>query len=361
MFPARGGDCTLITLEDIDYRILIDGGFKETFRNSLAPRLKSLGAAGKGIDLLVVTHVDNDHIMGIIQLFRELDNQKIQIEIRQIWYNSYRHLFLGKKQRISIAKDIQVSDEVEKMKSFQGEGCMGKDIGYPQGETLAKLLSGTWEQVWNYSFEGKAVSYRSMDNIVELRPPYLSAVMLNPGNEELYALENRWNIFRCKRYLPMENGDSLMYEESFEHFLSYADSGVTNQSSIAFLLRYTDKSGKHYQLLFLGDASTGICLKRLKDWENIRFDCLKLPHHGSQKNITKDIVKLLHVNYILFSTDGRKYGHPDWDVVSAVADSEKCKKMVFNYDSCTKLKRLKQEYPEKKVIVGKNGYCKLII
>lgn len=361
MFPAFGGDCTLITLEDIDYRILIDGGFKETFRNCLASRLRSLGAAGKGIDLLVVTHVDNDHIMGIIELFRELDNQKIQIEIRQIWYNSYRHLFSGKKQRISIAKEIRVSDEVGKMKPFLGEGCLRKDIGYSQGETLAKLLSGTREPIWNYSFKGKAVSYRNMDTIVELRPPYLSALMLNPSDKELCALENKWNIFRRKKYLPMENGDSLMYEEAFEHFLSYSDSSVTNQSSIAFLLRYTDKAGKNYQLLFLGDAHAELCLKRLKTWENVRFDCLKLPHHGSKMSITKDIVESLNANYVLFSTDGQKYGHPDWEVVSAVAGSEKSQTMVFNYDSCTVLERLKKEYPEKKVITGKNGYCKLVI
>ena len=64
----------------------------------MASRLRSLDAAGKVINLLVVTHVDNDHIMGIVQLFQELDRKKINIQIKEIWYNCYRHLFREKKQ-----------------------------------------------------------------------------------------------------------------------------------------------------------------------------------------------------------------------------------------------------------------------
>lgn len=361
MFPASGGDCLLITLEEIDYRILIDGGFKETFRNFLAARLKSLAAAGKRIDLLVVTHVDNDHIMGIIELFRELAAQKIHIEIGQIWYNSYRHLFLGKKRSLTIEQEMRIADEVEKMKPKCKEDHIGKDIGYTQGETLAELLSGTYERVWNCIFKGKAVHYRGMNTMVELKSPYLSALVLNPGETELHALENKWNLFRRKKYLPIENGESIKYEESFERFLTYTDSSVTNISSIAFLLKYTDKAGKDYQFLFLGDALAELCLKRLENWENIHFDCLKLPHHGSQNNISRDIINSLHADYILFSTDGQRYGHPDWEVVSAVADSEKCNTMVFNYDSCIALNRVKQEYSTKEIIVGKEGYYKLKI
>ena len=40
LFPASGGDCILIIFEKIDYRILIDGGYKETFSHSLEAVLK---------------------------------------------------------------------------------------------------------------------------------------------------------------------------------------------------------------------------------------------------------------------------------------------------------------------------------
>ena len=52
--------------------------------------------------MLVVTHIDNDHIGGIIELLKENgsnENPHI-IEIRNIWHNSYRHLQFDKKDAL---------------------------------------------------------------------------------------------------------------------------------------------------------------------------------------------------------------------------------------------------------------------
>ena len=130
LYPALGGDCILISFEEIDYRILIDGGYKETFSNTLASALRALKAEGKGIDLLVVTHVDNDHIMGIIGLFQALKIQEIEIEIREIWYNGYRHLFTGSKQAVSPVLEKSLGDEIRKIDFDDREARQGKEIGY---------------------------------------------------------------------------------------------------------------------------------------------------------------------------------------------------------------------------------------
>lgn len=361
LFPARGGDCILITFETADYRILIDGGFKDTFSHALASRLQSLDAAGKRLDLLVVTHVDNDHIMGIIGLFQALKLQKIKIEIREIWYNSYRHLFTGKKQPVSDAQEIRLCNEINKLDYSRYEAGTGKEIGYSQGETLAGLLAGTWESVWNRSLNGMAVCCQDKSFPVELIPEQLSAVILNPGLAELYALEQKWNAFRRKKCLPLINGDSVVYEDNFERFFGNTDNSETNLSSIAFLLIYTAKTGKTYHLLFLGDASAEQCLERLDNWHGISFDCLKLPHHGSKNNITQETIAHLNAKYFLFSTDGRKYSHPDWEVVKAAVQSDSCCKLVFNYDSCSVVKQVRKEYPKAVILTGQAGYYKLVL
>lgn len=360
LFPAFGGDCILVTFEAIDYRILIDGGFRKTFSDSLAPRLQGLGAAGKAIDLLVVTHVDNDHIMGIIELFRSLRCKKTEIEIREIWYNGYRHLFSDKRQHMSVAQERRIADEVRKIDVPVAKACMGKEIGYAQGETLAGLLEGIWEDAWNKNFAGKAVCCcGDAGRQVELYPDRLRAAVLNPGLQELHALEYEWNQFRRKKWLPMGNGGSIVCEECFERFLAYVDPSVTNQSSIAFLLTYLDGAGKEYQLLFLGDASAERCLDRLEGWKDIQFDCLKLPHHGSKNNITEKTLGLLQAGTLLFSTDGRQYGHPDAEVVEAAVRSEKCRRMLFNYAGCKAVDYIKEKYPQKEIMTGEEGYCRI--
>lgn len=358
LFPALGGDCILITFEEIDYRILIDGGYKETFSHSLATVLKALEASGKGIDLLVVTHVDNDHIMGIIGLFQTLKIQKIKIEIREIWYNGYRHLFTDRKQAMPPILEKRLKDEIGKIDSFGRDAIQGKEIGYSQGETLARLLADAWENVWNGKFDGKAVCCQEESFSVELLPKQLSVTLLNPSYLELQALECQWNAFRRRKCLPLINGDSILYEHCFERFLVNADSSVTNQSSIAFLLIYVVKE-KTYRLLFLGDASTERCLERLGDWKNIKFDCIKLPHHGSKNNITEDILDQLQAEYLLFLTDGRKFGHPDWEVVDAAIHAEHCRSLVFNYGRCNAAERIREEYPDAVVLTGQGGYFKL--
>lgn len=358
LFPALGGDCILITFAEIDYRILIDGGYKETFSHSLAATLKALAANGKGIDLLVATHVDNDHIMGIINLFQKLKSQEIKIEIREIWYNGYRHLFVDEKEALSPVFEKRLLDEVGKTDSFAMEARQGREIGYSQGETLARLLTDGWEDAWNGKFDGKAVCWREESLPLELVPQQLSATMLNPGFLELLDLERQWNAFRRKKCLPLKNGDSVEYEHCFERFLANADYSVTNQSSIAFLLTYAAKE-KTYRLLFLGDASAEHCLERLGNWKNIKFDCIKLPHHGSKNNITEDTLSQLQAEHLLFSTDGRKFGHPDWEVVEAAVHAKYCGSLVFNYCRCNAVERIRETYPDAAILAGQEGYFKL--
>lgn len=360
LFPALGGDCILITFGEIDYRILIDGGYKETFSHSLAAALKALAANGKGIDLVVVTHVDNDHIMGIIGLFQKLESQEINIEIREIWYNGYRHLFVDEKEALPPTLGKRLLDEVGKIDSYGMEARQGREIGYSQGETLARLLADAWGNFWNGKFEGKAVCCREESLLVELFPQQLSATLLNPSFLELQALECQWNAFRRKKCLPLKNGASVVYEHCFERFLANADRSVTNQSSIAFLLTYAAKE-KTYRLLFLGDALAECCLEKLGEWKNIKFDCIKLPHHGSKNNITEDTLSQLQAEYLLFSTDGRKFGHPDWEVVEAAIHAEHCGSLVFNYGRCNAVERIREEYPDAAVLTGQGGYLKLEI
>src|SRR5262245_24303785 len=90
-------------------RILIDGGPAATYEAALHKRLqalKSLPRKARRIDLLVVTHVDTDHIDGIIILLRAA--KELDIRFGEIWFNGWDQL----------VKDRQ---EAEGLKPLQGE------------------------------------------------------------------------------------------------------------------------------------------------------------------------------------------------------------------------------------------------
>ena len=93
MFPAKSGDCFFIEFIREDFRILIDGGFAETYHESLCPFLKELNHKNKHINLMVISHIDQDHINGIKVLLQENGNarQPNIIFIDEVWFNGFRH------------------------------------------------------------------------------------------------------------------------------------------------------------------------------------------------------------------------------------------------------------------------------
>ena len=74
---ANNGDCIWINVKDDDnhiLNILIDGGTKETYaeldrgrneivKGELFHLIESIRSKNQKIDLLILTHIDNDHII----------------------------------------------------------------------------------------------------------------------------------------------------------------------------------------------------------------------------------------------------------------------------------------------------------
>jgi hypothetical protein len=88
MFPAQDGDSLLLEYgtDALEKRILIDGGRADTYADIRQPLANQVGRAG--LDLLVVTHIDQDHILGILKLLEDPG----RVPIRDVWFNGFGHL-----------------------------------------------------------------------------------------------------------------------------------------------------------------------------------------------------------------------------------------------------------------------------
>ena len=110
VFFAGDGDCLLLTSAE-GRRVLIDGGRAGTFASETAPVLQQLAGDGEALDLVVVSHIDADHITGIIVLLEQVaklgrprlpgrrraaiprcapPSQPRPPEIRGLWHNAWR-------------------------------------------------------------------------------------------------------------------------------------------------------------------------------------------------------------------------------------------------------------------------------
>jgi beta-lactamase superfamily II metal-dependent hydrolase len=74
---AEYGDCFILEPDQgkDKVRVLIDGGPYQTFEKHLKPALQKLRLGGK-LDLLILSHIDNDHIIGLLDLFEEIKTER---------------------------------------------------------------------------------------------------------------------------------------------------------------------------------------------------------------------------------------------------------------------------------------------
>ena len=396
MFPAKSGDSFLIRFDN-KKNFLIDMGYADTYNTYIKPRLITLKEIEKqDIDLLVITHIDEDHILGAIEFFKKnkyFSNPEI-IRISEIWYNSYKHLQFNIKKEEEIGdSEKKILKEISIVNSNKNEKYIQENIGISseQGSTLAGLLYkySYSNSCWNSMFDCKAINYDNK-RIVEIED--IRIIMLSPSTDELLKLSKKWlSVLKRKKYNFKLSSDAL-FDDAYEFYIrnlkmeknkenemiSYStsksefnidelssvipktlDTSVSNGASISFIIEYKNK-----KLLFLGDCHDDIITKRLLELKEngyeLNFNLVKISHHGSIKN-NINWINIISAEYYLISTDGKKHGHPNDEVIAKIINSNKQinKKIVFNYD-LDKVKKfndddLKKKYNYSIIIADENS------
>src|SRR6476620_10891113 len=94
---ANDGDCLLLHYSGttgVPAHVLIDGGSQGVYKSVLKPRLDSLrGHDVLDLRMVLVSHIDADHITGVLDLFRSIKEQQDQgadpfCRIRTLWHNA---------------------------------------------------------------------------------------------------------------------------------------------------------------------------------------------------------------------------------------------------------------------------------
>ena len=80
LLPTAHGDAIWIEYGEEDHprRVVVDGGPASTYENGLRRRILEVGQE-RTLDLLMVTHIDADHIDGALILLQEIDALKVKI------------------------------------------------------------------------------------------------------------------------------------------------------------------------------------------------------------------------------------------------------------------------------------------
>jgi len=343
MLPAKSGDCLLVDVNG--RRILIDGGYCSTYHDSLKNIIHNSCNEPK-IDLVVVSHIDRDHIEGIIELLRN------KVTVGQVWFNSYIHL-----PKKTASRDL-TSDETDILRGYvmplvRKGGISEEEISGVHGMALSFYILDNGID-WNSAANGKSIC---IENVTQFRlDEDIEITILSPAEEQLSKLARAWaNELQSKKW-SFELTDDDRFNGAMEAFLlsstdirdvseseishclgltipelakqtAQPDRSVTNASSISFMINTQGK-----KLLFLADAHEDIILKSVDILGVNFFDAIKLSHHGSLKNASK-LFEKIDGEYFLISTDGSKHDHPHMATIAKIISrpSKFTRKLVFNY------------------------------
>lgn len=389
ILPASEGDCILITIGTKDkVNILIDGGYKETYLEYLKPCLIKMNKKGEKLDLIIVTHVDADHIEGIIELLKENGNSKSPkiIQIDEIWHNSYKHLqFLkGYNSKLDNREKSILNNKIDKgyieTKNDEDDQYQSQNISAKDGSTLASLIY-KGEYNWNTSFDKESVS---TDNkkLINLKEN-VNIRLLGPSNNSLKKLSKYWLKELQKDKYDFKLTDDELFDDAFEfHMLNQRemehqeenneiskknimkdiktlsqqkttlDNSPANGSSITIIIENGDK-----KLLFLADSHPQTIHKAIQDLVDQTdykpiFDLIKVSHHGSNKNTSIELLELVDSPVYIFSTNGKKHNHPNDETIARIINRKlpyeySQRHLLFNYPTISEFfhqKELQQKY-----------------
>lgn len=365
MYQANQGDCLLLTARD-GTTLLVDGGMKGSYRDHVARSIGTMARKGTQIDLVCVSHIDQDHINGILQLMDDIAAWRVfdfqrgsgntvfpnpkglrPPETRAIWHNAF-------KDQVADNSGAIEDQLVANMKLFNmSSRALGPDVaqharhydelatGVREGLQLSNRIGSNQLNIpTNQPFGGGLVSIEDPQH-----PPAkvslggMDLFLIGPFMEDLEKLRGEWNDWLQKNQeavqairkeaaedqeqFPLDEGQLIL--SSLKALATeLGNRNAVTTPNLASIMLLVEEAGK--TVLLTGDGHAADILKgleahgKLDNAGRIHVDVLKVQHHGSEHNIDEDFCKAVTADHYVICANGSHH-NPELDVLQAIIDS----------------------------------------
>ena len=320
LLPALEGDCIWVEWGDPQrpHRMLVDAGRADgkAVPEALRAKIEALEPAQRVFDLVVATHIDVDHVHGLVPLFTSPPDG---FGARQVWFNGRKHLPLA------------------------------DHLGYKDGNRLTAALESNFPRAWNSTWTCAATNDAVVvpdapDALPRRDVEGLEIVLLSPTLEALGGLVKEWpatvqaaglepgsepDVVDDRLGGPRDIGPRLRDLATLDD--DDDDPSPSNRTSIAFLATYDGRT-----VLLGADAHADVLtagLGRGNAGKPVHVDVCKVPHHGSRQNVKPGLLDLLDCDTWLVSTNGSRHHHPDRRAMARILARGEGQSLVFNYGS----------------------------
>ena len=326
---AQFGDCLLLQYSDggKSTLILIDGGTSQTYGKNLKPTIEALPSKERKLDLVVLSHIDNDHVLGLLDLFDDIKKSREAkmdeiIRVRSLWHNSFNYIVGENRNNDLLLSDQFLSEQISAVTLQSNEmhfPVIGALKGVGEGRDLRKLAKSLHIPI-NPQFGGELIVPRDKKKPVKVGNMKIS--ILGPTQKNLDKLRKIWDDWLKKH-------PSLLTKISDLQALKLLDNSIANLSSIMFLVEYQEK-----KIIFtgdgLGDDVIDILSERgLLDSEGqYHVDVMKVPHHGSERNASPEFFNTVTADTYVISANGRD-DNPSLSTLKWIIESKRKKNKII--------------------------------
>jgi hypothetical protein len=324
---ARKGDCLILHYGSADDPGLglIDGGPSKVYKPFLKPRLAEIREArgldpeaSLPVDFLMVSHIDDDHINGVLELTKELLELKaahrpLGLMIDGVWHNTFDDIIGNSADELKAAVTASfgtasLSGEIDDEDLDPGAAKVLASVG--QGFRLRDDTRGLNLRL-NPQLNGQIVVAKADAQKTDMGKG-LTFTVVGPMHDEVVALQKDHEDFLKKQENEKKTKGALA---------SFTDESVANLSSLVVLAEVDGKS-----ILLTGDARGDKVLKglelvgRLEKNGKIHVNILKGPHHGSDRNVDPIFFERITADHYVFSGNG-EHGNPERETLQMLLDA----------------------------------------
>lgn len=366
IFQSAKGDCLLLESDD-KKRLLVDGGMPDAYEDHVAPALGKLRQQNVSLDLVYVSHIDQDHIAGVLKMlddeaaWRVFEHQQSlgntnakqpdaprPPKVKEIWHNAFHEQLNQNKGPIAdmLAASARIlaastSRELRELAEEQAE------LALSQMEAMRlsrRIGNGQLNIPLNPRSNGKLMFVRSGTGAIQMGR--LKIFVIGPFEADLRTLRTKWNAWlrdnenkeRLKDFQrrsaedeeDLGNDVSRLFREMELQAQVFGDRAKVTAPNLASLMLYVEEprpAGGNRRYLLTGDGHWNDILKGLRHHgkfdqtpEGLHVDVLKVQHHGSEHNWDVPFGKAVTADHYVLCGNG-EHENPDLGVVQMILDS----------------------------------------
>ncbi|PYE43295.1 MBL fold metallo-hydrolase [Paenibacillus barcinonensis] len=277
MIDVGIGDSYIINMknENGTVRILVDGGSERKIKNvdNIINMILPHQGNGKKLNGIIVTHIDDDHIGGILKLLNHPEVEQY-IDFTQECFIIFNDLV--DPATISYNQGVRLKKSIDKFPNLS--------------------LVRTYEQNKRYEINGLEIFIRGTNKVdpIDKGKDIVLIDILLPIKDSIRRLMKKWNDKK-------------------------KDPKLINESSLSFIVKYRDKT-----ILIPGDNYYSSIINQL---DNIikppsSFDLIMLAHHGANANNEKlvEFIELNKCEKIMLPLSKATTHHPNTNLINRILE-----------------------------------------